>query len=124
MTVVQTCALPIYRPSIDTQLAKLFERSIPDKKETPAATIVDWDFLDTDDGQPGEPADWVKKQMQSLERYKDEADTKEMLAEIQRIHKWTRNIPPPTAPKMYDPNEPPFNSTEMDDELDDEFDDL
>ena len=118
-----------YRPSIDTQLAKLFDHSIPDKKVTPAATSVDWSFLDTDDGQPGEPADWVKKQMKSLERYKAESDTKEMLAEMQRIHKWTRNIPPPTTLKMYDPSAPPFDPSEIfgdleiDDDFDDEFDD-
>ncbi|MBV6451959.1 MAG: hypothetical protein MHPDNHAH_02707 [Anaerolineales bacterium] len=43
--------------------------------------------------------------------------------------KWTRNIPPPSTPKRYDPNEPPFDPSEilggmeMDDFDDDDEDD-
>jgi len=52
-----------YRPSINKQLANLFIQSIPNEIEKSAATIMDWSFLDKDDGQPGEPADWMKKQI-------------------------------------------------------------
>ncbi|MBI3166918.1 MAG: hypothetical protein HYZ22_00460 [Chloroflexi bacterium] len=112
-----------YRPSIDKGLAKLFEISILDKKEVPAPTLVDWSFLDKDDGQPGEPADWVKKRIRMYERWKDELHT-EMLEDLKRMHKWTRNITPPSTPKRYDPNEPPFDPREIlgDAEWDDDFD--
>jgi hypothetical protein len=110
-----------YRPSIDPQLAKLFEQVIPDKKETPSATIVDWSFLDADDGQPGEPADWVKKNIKRLERWgEDDELHQEMLEDMKNRHRWTRNIPPPTTPKQYDPNEPPFNPADILGEADDD----
>jgi hypothetical protein len=98
-----------YRPSIDPQLAKLFKTSILDRNEVPSASIVDWSFLDADDGQPGEPADWVKKHIQRLERWGEDDEThQEMIADMKERHRWTRNIPPPSTPKRYDPNEPPF----------------
>ena len=112
-----------YRPTIDKQLANLFTQSIPNEKEMPATSIVDWSFLDKDDGQPGEPADWVKKRIRMYEKWKDELHT-EMLEDLKRTYKWTRNIPPPSTPKRYDPNEPSFNPSETlsDTEWDDEFD--
>jgi hypothetical protein len=111
-----------YRPSIDAKLAKLFAVSIPE--ETSAPNLVDWSFLDRDDGQPSEPADWVKKQVRILERDMDD-DVKEMIEDMMHRHQWTRNILPPSTPKRYDPNDPPFDAHEflggMDD---DENDDL
>ena len=59
-----------YRPSIDPQWAKLFAVPIPDEKISPSP--VDWSFLDEDDGQPGEPADWVKKQIKQFEKWGDD----------------------------------------------------
>lgn len=98
-----------YRPSIDKELAKLFERSIPNKNESPAAAIVDWSFLDNDDGQPGELPNWAKRQIKRLERLKEEDDvSKEMIEDMIRMRKYSRNITPPSTPKRYDPNEPPF----------------
>ena len=101
-----------YRPSIDKGLASLFNQSIPDKKETPAATLVDWSFLDMDDGQPGEPADWVKKQIRMYGKWKDELH-EDILEDLKRSHQLTRNIEPPSTPKKYDPNEPPFDASEI-----------
>ncbi len=95
-----------YRPSIDPRLVNLFAFSMPEQKPAP---IVDWSFLDADDGQPGEPADWVKKNIQRLERWgEDDELHQEMIADMKDRHRWTRNIPPPSTPKRYDPNEPPF----------------
>lgn len=117
-----------YRPSVDKKLTKLFGKSVPEKPEPPAFSIVDWSFLDKDDGQPGEPADWVKKQIRMYEKWKDELH-QEMLEDLKHSHQWTRNIPPPSTPKIYDPNEPPFDPSEifedmeLDDDLDDESDD-
>lgn len=60
-----------------------------------------------DDGQPGELPDWAKKQIRMYEKWKDELHA-EMLEELKNSHQWTRNITPPSTPKRYDPNEPPF----------------
>lgn len=115
-----------YRPSIDQGLASLFEKSIPEKKETFASTYIDWSFLDQDDGQPGELPDWAKRQIKRLEHLKESDETSsKMIDEMIRLHRWTRNIPPPSTPKRYDPNEPPFHPGEIlgGMELDDEFND-
>jgi len=114
-----------YHPSINKHLASLFAESIPNKKDAPLSTLVDWSFLDQDDAQPGELPDWAKRQIKRLERYRDEDGTNEMIEEMVRMHRWTRNIPPPSRPKKYDPNQPPFNPTEIfgDMEIDNNFDD-
>lgn len=98
-----------YRSSIDSRLAKLFASNIPNETEKPVATIIDWGFLDKDDGQPGEPADWVKKQIRRLQRHSDDEDMEEMIEEMQHMQRWTRNITPPSTPPRYDPNEPSFD---------------
>jgi hypothetical protein len=96
-----------------------------DSTERRGFTFVDWSFLDRDDGQPGEPADWVKKRIRMYEKRKDELHA-EMLEDLKCMHKLTRNIPPPSTPKIYDPNEPLFNpseilgATEWDDDLDED----
>lgn len=113
-----------YRPSIDKQLANLFNASIPDNKETSASTIVDWSFLDNDDGQPGELPDWAKRRLKRLERVKKDDDvSKEMIDHMIQMHKWTRNITPPFTPRRYDPNEPPFDPSEFLGNQDIDFDD-
>jgi hypothetical protein len=98
-----------YRPSIDKSLAALFESALPQTADQPAPGLMDWSFLDADDGQPGEPADWVKKNIRRLERLEDDdALHLEMIEDMKQRHRWTRNIPPPSVPKRYDPNAPPF----------------
>ncbi len=111
-----------YRPGIDAKLAKLFSVSIP--KEKAAPSLVDWSVLDRDDGQPGEPADWVKKQIKQLEKWGDGELHQEMLEDMKRTHQWTRNIPPPPTPKRYNPNESPFDPGEILSEFDEDEDDL
>lgn len=100
-----------YRPSIDPQLAKLFAVSISDEKDS--SNLVDWNFLDKDNGQPGEPAEWVKRQMEMFAEDGDDEDTREMIEEMKRMHRWTRNILPPSMPPRYDPNEPPFDPRDI-----------
>ena len=103
-----------YRPTIDKKLAKLFEKSIPEKQDAPASTVVDWSFLDNDDDQPGELPDWTKRFIKRLERLRDKDETtNEMIDDMINTHKWTRNIPPPSTPKKYNPNEPPFDPSEI-----------
>jgi len=108
-----------YKPSIDSNLANLFSSAISDPQETSAPQIVDWSFLDRDDWQPGEPADWVKKQIRMFERMGDNELRREMLEDMFNRHRWTRNIPPPSAPKRYDPNEPPFTPPDFLGDVDD-----
>ncbi|GAB4446990.1 MAG: hypothetical protein OHK0041_06310 [Anaerolineales bacterium] len=113
-----------YKPSIAPHLAHLFAPVIPEAEENPAPSPVDWSFLDADDGQPGEPADWVKKQMKLMRREFQDEDMQEVFDEMMYIHRWTRNIPPPAAPPKRDPNEPPFvPPIEFFDDMDDEDDD-
>jgi len=92
-----------YRPTIDPQLAELFSIPTPETTERPSPTLVDWSFLDLDDGQPGELADWVRKQAQMF------ADEPEIVEEILSRHRWTRPIQPPSTLPRYDPNEPSFD---------------
>jgi len=96
--------------------------AIPAEKEKTAAALVDWSFLDKDNDQPGEPANWVKKQIRMLEREGDE-DTKEMIEEMRNRHRWTRNITPPSTPPRYDPNEAPFDPRDIPGSTDDDLDD-
>lgn len=82
---------------------------------------MDWSFLDADDDQPDEPAAWVKKNIQRLERWGEDDEThQEMITDMKKHQRWTRNIPPPSTLKRYDPNEPPFTPpTEFFDDVDD-----
>ena len=102
-----------YRPTIDPQLAELFTTFMPDGKEKTASGLVDWSFLDSDDGQPGEPAKWVKKQINLFGRRNNGDANPEMAEEMLHTHRWTRNIPTPTTPPRYDPDEPPFDSGDI-----------
>jgi len=92
-----------YRPSLDPQLADLFSVDIPDQDDQSTPALVDWSFLDEDDGQPGEPAEWVKKMAKLLD------DDAEMVKDLLARHRWTRPIQPPSTPPRYDPNERPFS---------------
>jgi hypothetical protein len=110
-----------YRPTISPQLEHLFTASISADQEKKNSSFIDWSFLDQDDGQPGEPADWVKKQVRLLERDMDE-DMTEMVAELKRRHLWTRNIRPPSTSPRYDPNEPPLDPRDVPGARDDDPD--
>jgi hypothetical protein len=94
-----------YRPSIAPQLADLFSAALPAEEQKPSPALVDWSFLDQDDGQPGEPADWVKKQARMFGG--------EIAEDLMQRHCWTRQIPPPSTPPRYDPNEPPFDAGDI-----------
>jgi hypothetical protein len=108
---------PRPRPSIDPALAALIHDSLPPKDASAAATkpLVDWSFLDRDDGQPGEPPDWLKKQLKHFPR--------EMAEEMYRDRRWTRQIAPPKNPPRYNPDEPPFDPAAFMAEIEGELDD-
>jgi hypothetical protein len=84
--------------------------SVLDEPSPSEKMIVDWSFLDTDDGQPGELPAWAKKM---IERFPPE-----MAEDIARQHRWSRPIDPPATPPRHNPNEPPFVSP-LHDEPDD-----
>jgi hypothetical protein len=96
-----------YRPSIDSHLAELFSVAVPAQDDKPSPNLVDWSFLDEDDGQPGEPAEWVKKLVGMLD------DDPEIVEDLLDRHRWTRPIKPPSTPPRYDPNAPPFDPRDL-----------
>ena len=107
----QNKRIALYRPTLDSELANLFNAFIPIIKETHIAHIVDWHFLDQDNPQPGELANWGQEEIEMFD------DSPEILEELRRIHRWTRNIRPPSTPPRYDPDEPPFNPQADSDEI-------
>jgi len=61
--------------------------------------------------------------MKMMDRLSEEnEDIKKTLEEHWYAHRWTRNIPPPSIPKRYDPNEPPFTPPEFLGDMDNEDD--
>jgi hypothetical protein len=71
----------------------------------PHEVHVDWSFLDTDDGRPGELPKWAKRMARLLPA--DIAD------DIVRRHRWSRPIQPPATPPRHNPYEPPFDPGEF-----------
>lgn len=92
---------------VNSAMSRLDEPSPSEKM------IVDWSFLDTDDGQSGELPTWVEKMIKRF--------PPDMAEDIARQHRWSRSIAPPATPPRYNPNEPPFEPS-LDDEPD-EWDD-
>lgn len=110
-----------YKPSIDSNLANLFAPAIPDAQEKSAPLRVDWSFLEEDDWQPGEPADWFKKQMKMMEELaRENPNIQQALDDQWHFHRWTRNIPPPSTPKKRNPNESRFDPDAADGMRDDD----
>lgn len=95
---------PDWKPVIDPELARLFAEALPIENSSPTKALVDWSFLDRDDGKPGELPEWVKKQMKIFPEHGKE---------IGEMHRWSRPIKPPSTPKRRDPNEPPFDPSEF-----------
>jgi hypothetical protein len=84
----------------------------------------DWCFLNREDGQPGEPANWVKKRIRLYKKWKDELHT-EIIEDLKRSDQVTRNITSPSTPQKHNLYEMPFDlneilgNIEMDDDSDD-----
>ena len=96
---------PQWEPTLSPELADLVASALPAPSEPPAAALVDWNFLDTDDGQPGELPEWAKKMVRMFPG--------EPAAYIAQQHRWSRPIQPPGNPPRRDPNEPPFDPGEF-----------
>ena len=119
--------VPTWEPVITPELKALFSEALLQENPPPAQTIVDWSFLDKEDGSSTEIADWVYKQIRMFGRH-----GKEFAADTMLRHKLTRPIPPPKIPRKYNPNEVMMHDEEMSaeeeqefwDELNDELDEL
>jgi len=100
---------PDWKPTLDPALAELVASALPpaDAASAPNPPLVDWSFLDADDGQPGELPEWAKKQMRLFRHNQD------IVEHIAREHRWSRPIQPPSTPPRYDPNDPPFDPEEF-----------
>ncbi len=90
-------SLPTWEPIIDPELAEQFSQVLADEPEPPVPTLVDWSFLDREDGSSTEIADWVYKDIQMYHKLGQSHE-----AETLKRHKLTRPIPPPAIPKCYD----------------------
>lgn len=115
--------VPTWAPVISPELKALFSEALPNEQERPTPTLVDWSFLDQEDGTSTEIAEWVNRQIRMLGRF-----GKEIQADTLQRHKLTRPIPPPKIPRKYDPNEirmsgEEINEEEFWDELDAELGD-
>lgn len=104
--------------TLSPEMTSLVASALPVEKPHPAPSIVDWSFLDTDDGQPGELPEWAKKQIKLFGR------NKKMAEEIAGLHRWSRPIQPPSAPPRYDPNDQPFDPDGLGDLTSDAPDDF
>lgn len=107
--------------TLSPEMAELVASALPAEQPQPATSLVDWSFLDTDDGQPGELPEWAKKQIKLFGRNKQIAE------QIAQDRQWSRPIKPPSTPPRHDPNEPPFDPSALMDDDDwvfDDFDDL
>jgi hypothetical protein len=114
---------PTWEPSISAELAALVSSSLPPLEAPAAPALVDWSFLQTDDGEPGELPEWAQKQIKLFGGRRTE-----IAQDIIKRAQYSRPIPPPITPKRYDPNEPPFDPHALMSELDfgdlDELEDI
>jgi hypothetical protein len=90
-----------WQPALDPTMAALIAAALPPidapSREEPA--LVDWSFLDQDDGQPGEPPAWVIGLAEEF--------PPEMADAMIGRYRWTRPIAPPQHPRRYKPGEAP-----------------
>ena len=94
-------------PTLSAEMGRLVASALPAEKAEPAPALVDWSFLDTDDGQPGELPEWAKKQLKLFGRNKEHADF------IIEHAQYSRPIKPPSTPPRRNPDEPPFDPDEI-----------
>jgi hypothetical protein len=94
------------RPVVAPEVAQLIEAALP-KPAAPSLSpaLVDWSFLDRDDGRPGELPDWAKKTMRLFEG--------QLPHDIVDRYRWSRPIARPSNPPRHNPAEPPFDPDEF-----------
>lgn len=105
-------AQPIWTPIASSDLAALLAAPLSTIPEPSVPPLVDWSFLDEDDGQPGELPAWAQQMVAMF--------PPAMAEDIVRRHRWSRPIKPPTTPPRRDPAEPPFDPDEFFDGDDEE----
>lgn len=95
-------------PVVDPAVARLVAAALPaGEPAPPAATLVDWSFLDCDDDHPGEIPEWAKKTIQLF--------GSDLPDDMVRRYRWSRPIPRPASPPRYDPSAPPLDLDDPDD---------
>jgi hypothetical protein len=99
---------PAPAPLLDPGVARRIEDALPAMSAPPAPGLVDWSFLDTDDGQPGEPPPWAQRMLHLFPGA--------MAEDMARRYRWTRTIPPPDTPRRYNPDEPPPGDAQFDED--------
>lgn len=84
-------APPRCAPSISVELADLISAAVPEISTLPASEqfLVDWSFLDFDEGLPGELPGWAKKMLQRYPGNVPEA--------MLHRYRWSRPIPRPRS---------------------------
>jgi hypothetical protein len=105
------------RPTtLSVAMAQLVESALPAEAVRAGSVLVDWDFLDFDDGKPGPLPEWAKKQLKLFGR------NKEIEREIVERAQYSRPIPQPFSPPFRNPNDSPFDPAELEEVDDDEWD--
>lgn len=97
-------------PLLDPHVERRILSMLPRFDGPPVPGLVDWSFLDADNGQPGEPPPWAQRMLQLFPG--------EMAEDMAQRYRWTRTIPPPDEPRRYNPDEPPLDHDELFDEDD------
>lgn len=102
-------APPRCAPSISVELADLIATAMPELSTLPKPeqAIVDWRFLDLDDGLPGELPGWARKMIQ---RYPGHVPDPMLYR-----YRWSRPIPRPRTPPRHNPEHGTFSLDEYTD---------
>jgi hypothetical protein len=103
---------PTWEPVITSELKELFHEALPNETHPPVKSLVDWSFLDQEDGASTEIAEWVYK---DIRRYAKHIENFEQ--ETLKMHKFTRPIKPPASEPKRDPRDERIGD---EDEIDDE----
>lgn len=87
---------PARAPLLDPALAQQLADALPASEPT---ALVDWGFLDQDDGQPGELPEWAQR---AIQRFGGAPP-----GNLVRRYRWSRPIRKPATPPRHDPSAPP-----------------
>ena len=100
-------------PPLHPELAATVEAAVAELslKPPPVESPVDWNFLDEDDGRPGDLPLWAKRLARDF--------TPDLAEDLVRRYRWSRPILSPLTPPRHNPNDPPFEPDEFFDDDDD-----
>lgn len=101
------------QPVLAPEVAQIVTAALPEMLPTlaPTSTLVDWSFLDCDDGLPGELPEWARNTLHLF--------GEDIPDDIIRRYRWSRPITKPATPPRYNPTDTPHD---LDNLPDDGFD--